>query len=81
MTEYGHGVDLLEKEPFELRVFDHFLFGDALDGVASGGGGGFGGQQHVAEAAFAQPTYCVVAVGVEDRFGLALQHALQHAKL
>ena len=33
MVETGHGVDLLEEELFEEGVFDHFLFGDALDSV------------------------------------------------
>lgn len=33
MVETGHGVDLLEKEFFEEWILDHFLFGDALDGV------------------------------------------------
>ena len=37
MAEKGHGVDFLKKKAFELWIFDHFLFGDAFDGVAGGG--------------------------------------------
>ena len=70
MTEQRHGVDFLQKKTFELRIFDHFLFGDAFDSVACGGGGGFGGEEDVAEPAFAQPPYRIVAVAVENVFGL-----------
>lgn len=44
VLQWGHGVDLLYKSFLELRIFDHFLFGEALDGVVGWWGGGFGGE-------------------------------------
>lgn len=44
MVQTGHSVDLLKEKLFEKGVFDHFLFGDALDSVKCGGRGGFGGK-------------------------------------
>lgn len=78
VVEAGHGVDLLEEELFEEGVFDHFLFGDALDSVKRWWGGGFGGKEYVTETALAESPDGVEMIGVEDVFGLEFEVAFKH---
>jgi hypothetical protein len=80
MVETGHGVDLLEEELFEEGVFDHFLFGDALDSVKCRGGGGFGGKEDVTEATLTESPDGVEMIGVEYVFGLEFEVAFEHGR-
>jgi len=44
MIQTGHCVNLLEQKLFKKWIFNHFFFGNALDGVECGRRCGFGGQ-------------------------------------
>lgn len=70
VIQQGHGIDLLHQETFKLRIFDHFSFGDTLDCIQSRWRCGFGGQKHVPKTSFSQSTNCMIAIIVEDVFGL-----------
>ena len=52
MLHNRHGIDLMQKEAFELWLFDHFFLGDAFDSETSRGGGRFGSQENMTETAF-----------------------------
>jgi len=62
MLHHCHGVDLLQQKTSQLWIFYHFFLGYALYGEASRGGGGFGGEEDVAEAALAQPADRVISI-------------------
>ena len=78
MLQCCHGVDLLYEAFLELWVFDHLLFGEALDGVIGGGGGSFGGQHYMSEASFTDFAYAVELVGIKDVARLQLLAAFYH---
>lgn len=78
MLECRHRVDLLDEALLELRVLDHLLLGQALDGVEGGRRGGLGGQQHVSETTLAYLAHAVELVGVKDVPSLQLLIALEH---
>lgn len=66
MLEWGHGVDFLYQAFFELRIFDHFFLGKALDSIENWRVGGFGSEKDMPKASFTDFSNTVELFVVQD---------------